>query len=106
MDRIHRRSTDPSHSVSLLTRIRGLNAQISVLDQQIDQTTVEASMLAHIDDDAQRDAVVSERYEDRVAAKMTRSDVTRIETHLANLERDRSKLAHKRDKLIRKLAAT
>jgi flagellar biosynthesis chaperone FliJ len=92
--------------VSLLTRIRGLNAQISVLDQQIDQTIVEVSMLAHIDDDAQRDAVVSERYEDRVAAKMTRSDVIRIETHLASLERDRSKLVHKRDKLIRKLAAT
>lgn len=90
----------------LLDRIRGVNALISVLDQQINQTTVEVSMLAHIDDDAQRDAVVSEGYEDRVAAKTTRSDVIRIETHLASLKRDRSKLVRKRDKLIRKLAAT
>ncbi len=90
---------------SSLDRIRGINAQIAALDDQIMQTEVELSMLQHIDDDAQRDAVVSENYEDRSAAKMTSSDVSRFQKQLRNMERNRTKLVAKRDALIGKLAA-
>ncbi len=90
---------------SALDRIRGLNTQISVLQQQIGQVEVEVSMLRHIDDDAQRDAAVSENYDDRAAARMTQSDVARMEKHVRDMERTHAKLVKKRDRLIRKLAA-
>lgn len=90
---------------SALDRIRGINAQISALELQIDQVEVEAEILRHIDDDAQRDAAVSENYDDRAAAKMTQSDVARMDKHVRDLERAHAKLVAKRDKLIRKLAA-
>ena len=90
---------------SALDRIRGINAQISALELQIDQVEVEAEILRHIDDDAQRDAAVSENYDDRAAAKMTQSDVARMDKHVRELERTRAKLVAKRDRLIRKLAA-
>ena len=88
-----------------LDRIRGINAQISALELQIDQVEVEAEILRHIDDDAQRDAAVSENYDDRAAAKMTQSDIARMDKHIHDLERTHAKLVAKRDKLIRKLAA-
>jgi len=88
-----------------LDRIRGINAQISALELQIGQVEVEAEILRHIDDDARRDAAVSENYDDRAAAKMTHSDVARMDKHVSDLERAHAKLAAKRDKLIRKLAA-
>ncbi len=90
---------------SELDRIRGLNTQISVLGQQIGQVEVEVSMLRHIDDDAQRDAAVSENYDDRAAARMTQSDVARMVKHIRDLGHTRAKLVKKRDRLIRKLAA-
>ncbi len=90
---------------SELERIRGLNTRISVLEEQIGQVEIEVSMLRHIDDDAQRDAAVSENYDDRAAAKMTRSDVARMVKHIRDLEHIRVKLVAKRDRLIRKLAA-
>jgi hypothetical protein len=59
--------------------------------------------LEHIDDDAQRDAAVSQTYDDRAAAKMTRSDVERISRHIDNTEHARAKLVTKRDRLLSKL---
>jgi hypothetical protein len=88
-----------------LERIVGLNAQIAVLDDQIDQVHAERSMLQHIDDDAQRDAAVSGSYGDRADAKRTGADVIRMDTQVARMERTRSKLVVRRDKLITKLAA-
>jgi hypothetical protein len=88
-----------------LDRIKGITAQIAVLDSQIKQSSEEMSMLEHIDDDAQRDASVTDNYEDRAEAKMTRSDVARMSKQIANLEKDRSRLVTKRDKLIAKLAS-
>lgn len=91
--------------VSALERIHGLNTQIATLEAQIDQADVELSMLEHIDDDAQRDAAVSENYDDRAAAKMTDADVVRMRKQIQNMGRTRRKLVGKRDRLIRKLAA-
>ncbi|MEN8041774.1 MAG: hypothetical protein ABFR95_09755 [Actinomycetota bacterium] len=90
---------------SVLDRIKGLNAQIAVIESQIDQSTAEVSMLEHINDDAQRDAAVTERYEDIADANMTDGDVKRIRSHIRAMEKDRSKLVAKRDRLVRKLAA-
>ena len=78
---------------------------IEALDAQISQTSDELIVLRHIDDDAQRDALVSDRYEDRADAKMTRSDVIRMEKQMQNMEQDRSRLVTKRDRLIARLAA-
>ncbi len=91
--------------VKTLDRINGITAQISVLDRQIKQSSEEMSMLEHIDDDAQRDASVTDNYEDRADAKMTRSDVRRMGKQITNLERDRTRLVTKRDKLIAKLTS-
>jgi hypothetical protein len=88
-----------------LDRIKGITAQIAVLDAQIGQSLEEMSMLEHIDDDAQRDASVTDNYEDRAEAKMTRSDVARMSKQITNLEKDRTRLVTTRDKLIAKLAS-
>lgn len=89
--------------MNLLDRIRSLNVQIAELDSHIAQSIVERSMLEHIDDDAQRDAAVSQMYDDRAAAKMTRSDVERMSSHIDDTERTRARLVTKRDKLVSKL---
>jgi hypothetical protein len=89
---------------TVLDRILGLNAQLSTLDVHIEQVSQELSMLRRLDDDATRDATVSQRYEDRAAAKMTGSDVARMEKHLLSMEMDRVRMTAKRDRLIKKLA--
>lgn len=90
---------------SELDRIAGINAQIATLDTQIEQLEAESSMLRHIDDDAQRDAAVSDKWEDRTDARRTAADVARIDKQVLRMERSRSKLIAKCDGLIRKLAA-
>lgn len=57
-----------------LDRVRSLNERIDALHDDLIQLSQEVEMLRHIDDDAQRDAAVSDSYEDRSAAKMTHSD--------------------------------
>ena len=88
-----------------LERIRAIGAQITVIDGELEQISSEISMLRHIDDDAQRDAVVTGSYEDRASAKMTRGDVARMMRYVNSLERERSRLIRKRDRLIKRLAS-
>ncbi len=88
-----------------LDKIRSLSGHIESLDADLIQALQEVEILRHIDDDAQRDAAVSENYDDRAAAKMTQSDVARLLKHVRDLERTRTNLVAKRDRLIRKLAA-
>jgi hypothetical protein len=88
-----------------LDKTRSLNGRIESLDADLVQVRQELEILQHIDDDAQRDAAVSENYDDRAAARMTQSDVARMEKHLRDLDRARAKLVAKRDRLIRKLVA-
>lgn len=87
-----------------LDKIRSLSGHIESLDADLVQVHQELEILQHIDDDAQRDAAVSDNYGDRAAAKMTRSDVARMEKHIRDLDRTRAKLVAKRYRLIRKLA--
>lgn len=91
--------------MALLAKIRGLNHQIAAVESDIGQVSDELSVLRHIDDDAQRDAAVTDKYDDRAAAKMTHSDVIRISKQIEAMERTRAKLVAKRDRMIRRLAA-
>lgn len=88
-----------------IANIAEVQREIEDVALVIKQSEAELEMLRHIDDDAQRDAVVSGNYDDRAASKVTRSDVERMAKYLRDLERARDKLVHKRDKLIAKLAA-
>jgi hypothetical protein len=88
---------------SPLDKIHSLNAVIESLDGDIDQVRAELGMLEHIDDDAQRDAAVSEHAEDRQDARMTASDVARMSRHIDKLEAKRAKTARKRDAAVDKL---
>lgn len=90
---------------SELDRISGLSVQIAALDAQIEQVRAESSMLRHIDDDAQRDAAVSDRWDDRADARRTAADVARIDQQIVGMENSRSSLVAKRNGLISKLAA-
>jgi hypothetical protein len=91
-------------SANKLEAIRALNTRIASVEEEIRQAVAEVDMLEHIDDDAQRDALVSEGAEDRQVARMTARDVRRAERYVERLRADRSKLAMKRDRLIEKLA--
>ncbi len=81
-----------------------MNAQIAALDEEIALGEAEVGVLRHIDDDARRDALVSDNAEDRQIARMTRKDVDRAERYVAKLRRDRSALVRKREKAIDRLA--
>ncbi|MDA2978314.1 MAG: hypothetical protein O3B42_00860 [Actinomycetota bacterium] len=90
---------------SSLHKIREMTETIKDLDFDIDQARAELGMLTHIDDDTQRDAAVSEHAEDRQAARMTASDVARLQRHIQQLTASRSKVVAKRAKAVDKLAA-
>jgi len=78
---------------------------ISELDRVIDQANAELEMLVHINDDAQRDALVTGLEEDRLDARRTEADVVRLTNYVRKLELRRFKLVGKRTLAINKLAA-
>lgn len=88
-----------------IERIQAMNAEIVDMDSTIAQARAELDMLTHIDDDAQRDAAVSDRYEDRADAKRTARDVARIERSISSLVDNQHKLLRRRDHEVAKLAA-
>ncbi|MDJ0962537.1 MAG: hypothetical protein QNJ88_17960 [Acidimicrobiia bacterium] len=57
----------------------------------------------HLDDDAQRDAAVSDHPIDRADARETAGDVVRFETLIRRLELERAELEERRVRLIAKL---
>ncbi len=85
------------------TRIFRLGDEIAALVEAERQLAEELVMLRHIDDDARRDAAVSESPLDRADARETAADVARAERNLADLRRRRERLEAKRDRLIRRL---
>ena len=89
---------------SALDRIKALTAAIEACDHDISLAEAELGMLTHIDDDARRDALVSDHAEDRQVARMTASDVKRLGRHIDKLAAERSKLVRRRAKAIDKLA--
>lgn len=90
---------------SALDKISSLNAVIESIDEDVDRARAELGMLEHIDDDAQRDAAVTNHAEDRQDARMTRSDVARMTRHIDKLLTERAKAVRKRDAALAKLSA-
>ncbi len=88
-----------------IERIQAMNAQIVDLDSTIAQARAELDMLTHIDDDAQRNAAVSGRYEDKVDAKHSARDLARIEAYISSLVKNQQKLVRRRDREVARLAA-
>lgn len=84
--------------------VHALNARIASLDEEMAIAAAEIDMLRHIDDDARRDALVTDNADDRQVARMTRRDVERAERYLEKLRRNRSSLVKKRDRAIAKIA--
>ena len=88
-----------------LDKIKGMTAQIASVDADLDQAVAELDMLKHLEDDAVRDALVSEGWDDRVDAKRAKRDVLRCEKRIKGLEKDRLNLVRRRTAMIDKLAA-
>ncbi|HEX9853900.1 MAG TPA: hypothetical protein VGC47_01115 [Acidimicrobiia bacterium] len=63
----------------------------------------ELSIHRHLDDDARRDAAVSESPLDRADARETAADVRRFEDHLARLQAEQQRLEARRRKLVARL---
>ena len=90
---------------SALDKIHSINAIIESIDDDIDRARAELGMLEHIDDDAQRDANVTDHAEDRQDARMTASDVARMTRHIEKLLTKRARTVRKRDAALAKLSA-
>ncbi len=84
-------------------RIFRINDEIAALRRQIEVLGEELIVHRHLDDDARRDAAVSNSPIDRADARDTGADVARSEAAIASLQRQIEKLEAKREKLLRKL---
>jgi hypothetical protein len=80
-----------------------LNERIARLSAEERQAAAELEVHRHLDDDARRDAAVSESPIDREDARDTAADVTRFTRLVADLQRRRGRLEAKRDRLLARL---
>lgn len=85
-------------------RLFQLNDEIAALRRDEELAREELTFHRHLDDDAQRDAIVSNSPFDRADARETSADVARFERHIAKLQRSRERLEAQRDRLMRKLS--
>ncbi len=86
-------------------RLFRLNDEIAALRRDEERVAEELNVHRHLNDDAQRDAVVSDNPLDRADARDTAADVARFESALAALRKQREKLEAKRDRLLAKLSS-
>jgi hypothetical protein len=84
-------------------RIFRLNDEIATLRQAEQLALSELDVHRHLNDDAQRDALVSDHPIDRADARETASDVARFERHVEKLRRSIRRLEAKRDRLLASL---
>ena len=84
-------------------RLLRLNDDIAKLRHQGELVAEELRFHEHLDDDARRDAAVSDHPLDRADARDTAADVARFRRSLGDLERRLGKLKSKRDALLHKL---
>ncbi len=88
---------------SLETRIFKLNDAIDALRHEERLVGEELNVHRHLDDDARRDAAVSDHPFDRADARETGGDVARFESSVQALAARREKLERKRDRLLGRL---
>ncbi len=77
--------------------------QRAALVAEREQVSHELDFHRHINDDAQRDAAVSEFNDDRLEASSTAADVRRFERRLADIDLALARLEKKRIALLAKL---
>ncbi len=80
-----------------------LNDEIAAIEREEALVAEELTFHRHLNDDAQRDAAVSDHPIDRADARGTAGDVARFEDSLRTLAGRKAKLVARRDKLLRKL---
>ena len=81
-----------------------LGDEIAALDEAIRLAEEELIFHDHLNDDAQRDAAVSDSPIDRADARETAGDVSRMQRHIAGLRKDRERLDKRRSRLMNRLA--
>jgi hypothetical protein len=84
-------------------RIFQINEQLAELVGEEERVFEELQFHRHINDDAQRDALVSDHPEDRALARQTGADVARFERAVEEVRARRARLEEKRRKLFDKL---
>ena len=84
-------------------RLFAINDEIASLQESARLVEEELSFHRHLNDDAQRDAVVSGRPLDRADARETSGDVRRFERNLAQIRERLAALQAKRDRLVKRL---
>jgi len=84
-------------------RLFWINDRIEMLRRDEVLARQELAFHSHLNDDAQRDAAVSDHPIDRADARETAADVARFAAHLADLERERRRLEETRDRLLGRL---
>lgn len=85
-------------------RLFRLIDEIAALQRAEELAAEELHYHRHLNDDTQRDAMVSGNPIDRADARETASDVARFEKHIDDLRAQRVKLEGKRDRLLGKLS--
>ena len=80
-----------------------INDAIEALQREEELVAEELRFHRHIDDDAQRDAAVSDDWQDRSFARNSSADVNRFQAAVDEIRSRRERLQQKRDKLLRRL---
>lgn len=90
--------------------LMGIEAKLFKINDAIEALQREEAVVAeeldyhrHIDDDARRDAAVSDDWRDRSIARDTTADVARFERAVADVRSRRERLERKRDELLSRL---
>ena len=84
-------------------RILRLNDELVELAREEQEVFEELQFHRHLNDDAQRDAAVSDRPDDRALADQTKADVERFEKAVEDVRRRRDRIEQKRQKLLDRL---
>lgn len=82
-----------------------LNDELGQLRREAELVEGELEMHRHLDDDATRDALVSDAPLDRAAARQTAKEVARMRKVLAALRRQIDQLERRRTELLEGLGA-
>jgi len=86
-------------------RLFRINDEIAALRRDEHRAREELIMLGHLDDDAQRDAVVSGQTIDAADARKTAADVERMGRHVRDIQAALERLERIRDRTMAKLGS-
>jgi len=84
-------------------KLLGIMDRLGAIEQELVLAREELIYHQHLDDDARRDAAVSDSPVDRADARETAGDVARFERLIERLERERADLGRRRALLLEKL---